>query len=264
MPDPSLLAVVDWPGLVLALAVVVVAAGAQAALGVGFGIVAAPVLAVVDPALVPGTVMVLGTLTALTVAVRERASFHFANVGYALAGRVLFSLLGGLTASLLPPRLFLLVFAALILAAVGLSLSGLRVAPTRRNLFLAGSASGFMGTLTAVGTPPLAIVYQYAPGAEVRANLSAFFAVGGFISILSLAGFGAFGLHDLALSLQLLPAMLVGYLLSPLLARHTDRGWMRPAMLALCVGAAALLTVKGVAGFVGEPRAAEVGLQEGG
>jgi surface polysaccharide O-acyltransferase-like enzyme len=66
------------------------------------------------------------------------------------------------------------------------------------------------------------------------------------------------------LSLQLLPAMLVGYLLSPLLARHTDRGWMRPAMLALCVGAAALLIVKGVSSFVGEPRAADVGLQEGG
>ena len=193
MPDLSLLAVLDWPSLLLAFVVVVVAAAAQAALGVGFGIVAAPVLAVVDPELVPGTVMVLGTLTALFVAVRERAAFQFANVGYALAGRVLFSLLGALTASLLSPQSFLLVFAALILAAVGLSLSGLRVEPTRRNLFLAGSASGFMGTLTAVGTPPLAIVYQYAPGAEVRANLSAFFAVGGFISILSLAGFGAFG-----------------------------------------------------------------------
>ena len=191
MPDLSLLAVLDWPSLLLAFVVVVVAAAAQAALGVGFGIVAAPVLAVIDPELVPGTVMVLGTLTALFVAVRERAAFQFANVGYALAGRVLFSLLGALTASLLSPQSFLLVFAALILAAVGLSLSGLRVEPTRRNLFLAGSASGFMGTLTAVGTPPLAIVYQYAPGAEVRANLSAFFAVGGFISILSLAGFGA-------------------------------------------------------------------------
>jgi uncharacterized membrane protein YfcA len=255
--DAFLLPAVDWPSFILAFTVILAAAVAQAALGIGFGVVAAPVLAVVDPALVPGTVMVLGTLTAFVVAVRERAAFHFANVGYALAGRVLFSLLGALTASLLSPELFLLVFAALILAAVGLSLSGLRVVPTRRNLFLAGSASGFMGTLTAVGTPPLAIVYQYAPGAEVRANLSAFFAVGGFISILSLAGFGAFGLNDLALSLQLLPAMVLGYLLSPLLARHTDRGWMRPAMLALCIGAAALLLVKGVAGLLDAPRAAE-------
>jgi uncharacterized membrane protein YfcA len=257
--DPALLALLagplDWSAYGVAFLVIVVAAVAQSALGIGFGIVAAPVLAVIDPALVPGTVMILGALTAFVVAVRERAGWSFANLGYALAGRVLFSLVGALVASLLPPRLFLLVFAGLILAAVALSLSGLRVAPSRRNLFLAGSASGFMGTLTAVGTPPLAIVYQYAPGAEVRATLSAFFAVGGLISILSLTAFGQLGLADLTLSLALLPAMLLGYLLSPLLARHTDRGWMRPAMLALCVGAAGLLLAEGVAGLAAEPQA---------
>jgi uncharacterized membrane protein YfcA len=256
--DPALLSLLagplDWSVYGVAFLVIVVAAIAQSALGIGFGIVAAPILAIIDPALVPGTVMILGALTAFVVAVRERAGWSFANLGYALVGRVLFSLVGALVASLLPPRLFLLVFAALILAAVALSLSGLRVAPSRRNLFLAGSASGFMGTLTAVGTPPLAIVYQYAPGPEVRATLSAFFAVGGLISILSLTAFGQLGLADLTLSLALLPAMLLGYLLSPLLARHTDRGWMRPAMLALCVGAAALLLVKGVAGLAAEPQ----------
>lgn len=258
--DPGLLALLDWrlglPVYAVAFAVIVVAAIAQSALGVGFGIVAAPVLAALDPVLVPGTVMILGTFTALVVALRERAGWRFGHLGYALVGRIGFSLLGALVASLLSPQLFLLVFAALILAAVALSLSGLRIAPTRRNLFLAGSASGFMGTITAVGTPPLAIVYQYAPGAEVRANLSAFFAVGGLISILSLAAFGELGLADLALSLALLPAMVLGYLLSPLLARRTDRGWMRPAMLALCIGAAGLLLVKGVAGFAAPTEAA--------
>ena len=257
--DPSLFDALglflDWPLYGLAFAVIVAAAIAQSALGVGFGVVAAPALAVVDPELVPGTVLILGTLTAFVVALRERAGWRFANLGPALAGRVLFSLVGAFVASLLSPRLFLLVFAALILTAVALSLSGLRVAPTRANLFLAGSASGLMGTITSVGTPPLAIVYQYTPGAEVRAALSAFFAVGGTISVLSLAAFGELGRGDVALSLTLLPAMLLGYLLSPLLARHTDRGWMRPAMLALCVAAAGLLLVKGVAGFAAPPPA---------
>lgn len=248
---PALVAIPDWTVLALASAVIVVAATAQAALGIGFGIVAAPVLAVIDPALVPGPVMALGTLVALIVALRERASVALAGLGPALAGRILFSLLGGLAAGALPAALFPLVFAALILAAVALSLSGLRVEPTRRNLFLAGSASGFMGTLTAVGTPPLAIVYQHAPGAEARASLSAFFAIGGAVSMLSLAAFGAFGRADLVLGLALAPAMLAGYALSPLLARRTDRGWMRPAMLALCVGAAAVLLADGAVEVLG-------------
>lgn len=249
----ALLAPLDWSVYGVAFLVIVVAAVAQSALGVGFGVVAAPVLAVIDPGLVPGTVMILGAFTAFVVALREPAGWRFASLGPALVGRVLFSLLGALVASLLSPRLFLLVFAALILGAVALSLSGLRIAPTRRNLFFAGSASGLMGTITSVGTPPLALVYQYAPGAEVRARLSAFFAVGGLISILSLAAFGELGRADVAFSLTLLPAMVLGYLLSPLLARHTDRGWMRPAMLALCVGAAGLLLVKGAAGYAAPP-----------
>lgn len=260
--DPGLLAALglqlDWTVYAVAFVVIVAAAVAQSALGVGFGVVAAPVLAVVDPELVPGAVMILGTLTALVVALRERAGWSIDNLGSALVGRVIFSILGGLVASLLSPRMFLLIFAALILLAVALSLSGLRIAPTQRNLFLAGSASGLMGTITSVGTPPLAIIYQYAPGAEVRARLSAFFAVGGLISILSLAAFGALGRADIAFSLTLLPAMLLGYLLSPLLARHTDRGWMRPAMLTLCVAAASLLLVKGVAGFAAGPPAAVI------
>jgi hypothetical protein len=247
------LSAVDWPVFAIAFLVVIAAAAAQSAIGIGFGIVAAPILAVVDPVLVPGAVLVLAVLTSLIVAVRDRANFSLGNLGYALAGRILFSVLGGLTASLLSPEAFLLVFGALILAAVGLSLTGLRVAPTRRNLFLAGCASGYMGTITSVGTPPMAIVYQYAPGAEVRANMSAFLTVGGFISILSLAGFGAFGIGDLLLSLKLIPAMLIGYWLSPFLQRYTDRGWMRPAMLGLCMAAAALLLARGAIGLLATP-----------
>ena len=260
--DPGHLAALvplDWSIYAFAFVVIVAAAVAQSALGVGFGVVAAPILAVIDPALVPGTVMILGSLTAAVVALREPIGWSGGSLGYAMLGRIIFSVIGGLVASLLSPRLFLLVFAGLILLAVALSLSGLRIVPTRRNLFLAGSASGLMGTITSVGTPPLALVYQHAPGAEVRARLSAFFAVGGLISILSLAAFGELGRADLVFSLTLLPAMLVGYLLSPLLARHTDRGWMRPAMLALCVAAASLLLVKGVADFATAPPGEAVG-----
>lgn len=256
MAGIDVLAGTDWPVFALAFVVIVAAAIAQSAIGVGFGIVAAPILAVLDPALVPGTVLVLAVGTSLIVAIRDRASFSIGNLGYALGGRVVFSLLGALVASLLSQRLFLLVFGALILAAVALSLSGLRIAPTRRNLFWAGCASGFMGTITSVGTPPMAIVYQYSPGAEVRANMSAFLVVGGLISILSLALFGAFHWNDLLLSAKLAPAMLIGYWLSPALQRHTDRGWMRPAMLGLCIAAAALLLAEGFGGSVEEPRPA--------
>jgi len=250
------LMVIDWTVFTVAFLVIILAAIAQGSIGVGFGIVSAPILAIVDPSLVPGPLLVLAVTTSAIVAVRDRRDFRLGNLAYALAGRLPASVLGGLTASLLSPRMFLLVFGSLILLAVLLSLSGLRFAPTKRSLFGAGLASGYMGTITSVGTPPMAIVYQHSPGAEVRANMSAFLVVGGLASILSLAVFGAFDWADLMLSLKLLPALLIGTLLSKPLSLYMDAGWMRPAMLVLCAAASALLLIRALSGDTGATEAA--------
>jgi hypothetical protein len=246
MTDLFSLSGIDPALYAFAFAVIVVAAIAQSTIGVGFGVVAAPILALLDPAMVPGPMLVLGVATSAMVMVRDRADIRFGNLTWALAGRILASLAGGLTASLLSTQGFLLLFATLILAAVGLSLSGWRLQANRRTLFWAGAASGYMGTITSVGTPPMAIVYQYAPGAEVRANLSAFLVAGGCASIASLALFGAFDLTELAFALKLVPALILGFWLSGPLKRVTDRGWMRPAMLVLCVAASVTLLARGL------------------
>lgn len=248
--------VIDWTVFTVAFLVIILAAIAQGSIGVGFGIVSAPILAIIDPSLVPGPLLVLAVTTSAIVAVRDRRDFRLGNLAYALAGRLPASLLGGLTASLLSPQMFLLVFGSLILIAVLLSLSGLRFAPTKRSLFGAGLASGYMGTITSVGTPPMAIVYQHSPGAEVRANMSAFLVVGGLASILSLAIFGAFDWGDLTISLKLLPALLIGAWLSKPLSRYMDAGWMRPAMLVLCAVASALLLIRALSGDTGVADAA--------
>lgn len=256
MIELSSLLVVDWTVFVIAFLVIIVAAMAQATIGVGFGIVSAPILAILDPSLVPGPLLVLAVTTSAIVAVRDRRDFQLGQLGYALAGRIPASLLGGLTASLLSPRMFLLLFGTLILLAVLLSLTGLRFAPTKRSLFGAGLASGYMGTITSVGTPPMAIVYQHSPGAEVRANMSAFLVAGGLASIVSLALFGEFDWSDLLLSLKLLPALVIGTMLSRPLTRFTDQGWMRPAMLLLCAAASALLLFRALSGDVEAAEAA--------
>ncbi|MEM7444989.1 MAG: sulfite exporter TauE/SafE family protein [Pseudomonadota bacterium] len=251
MTDLVAYLVVDWPVYLIAFTTVVVAAVAQASIGIGFGVVSAPILAILDPALVPGPLLILGVLTSLIVGIRHRQHFHLGKLGYALSGRVLASILGGLTASVLSPQLFLLVFASLMLAAVAISLSGLHFAPTPRSLFVAGAASGYMGTITSVGAPPMAIVYQHSPGGEIRANMSAFLVSGGTVSIIALAAFGAFGWSDIVLSLKLLPALLIGTWLSRPVARFFDTGWMRPGMLGLCVAASILLLWRALSGEFG-------------
>lgn len=247
MTSESVLLGLDLGVYAISFGVIIIAAIAQSSLGVGFGVVAAPVLALIDPAMLPGPLLVLAMLTSLMVVVRDRRDIRFGHLSYALVGRVLASIAGALTASLLGEREFMILFAVLILVAVALSLLGRRVEPTRGNLFLAGSASGYMGTITSVGTPPMALVYQYSPGAEVRANMSAFLSIGALVSIVSLMGFGAFDRTEMMFALTLIPALFIGFFLSGYVKSYTDNGWMRPAMLVLCVLASLTLLGKSFA-----------------
>lgn len=236
--------VVDWATFAMAFAVVVLAAVVQASAGLGFGVVAAPILAIIDPVMVPGPLLVLALGLSVLVAWRERAAIRYDELTAALAGRIPASFLAGLTVGLLPPQHFLLVFALMILVAVGLSLSGWKLATTRRNLFAAGAVSGYMGTITSVGAPPMGIVYQNTPGPHLRATMAAFFVVGAGISIVALAVFGAFGWSDLILSVKLIPAMVLGFAVSGFLVRIVDKGYARTAVLAVCTASAGILLVK--------------------
>jgi uncharacterized protein len=58
---------------------------------------------------------------------------------------------------------------------------------------LAGAASTYMGTITAVGGPPIALIYQNQKGPLVRANMSAFFLVASFFSLTALVTAGYLG-----------------------------------------------------------------------
>ncbi|MGF1626491.1 MAG: TSUP family transporter [Alphaproteobacteria bacterium] len=235
---------VDWTTFALAFAVILVAAVVQGAAGLGFGVVAAPVMAIIDPVLVPGPLLVLALFLSLLVAWRERTAIRYGELAAALAGRIPASFLAGLTVGLLPTEHFLLVFSLMILAAVALSLSGWRLAATRGNLIAAGAVSGYMGTITSVGAPPMGIIYQHVPGPHMRATMAAFFVVGAFISLVALAAFDAFGWKDLLLSLKLVPAMVIGFAISGFMVRIVDKGYARTAVLAVCTASAGVLLVK--------------------
>ena len=96
----------------------------------------------------------------------------------------------------LPTLSLSIFFAAMVLVAIGISMSGWWVRPSTSNFVAAGTASGVMGTTTAIGGPPITLVYQDASGRTLRGSLSAFFVVGSFISILTLAAFGEFDGDD--------------------------------------------------------------------
>jgi len=241
--------------LLIAMMAVFFAAIVQSTVGMGFGQVAAPVLLLVDPAFVPSAVIIMGGAVAVNgaargrhdVAARGRHDVAGREIGLALTGRVLGAIgAGQLLIVAADPETFSLVFAGLLLLAVGLSLTTWQVQLSPRNLLFAGTVSGFMGTITSVGAPPMGIVYQNAPGPHVRATLNAFFAIGTMISLAALAAHGWLGLGDVILALSLAPALAAGTWVSRFLTDFVDRRF-RPLVLIICSASALAIVVKTMA-----------------
>lgn len=232
--------------VVVALGAVVVGAWLQGSLGFGLGLVGAPVLVLLDARLVPGPLLAIGVILALLLALRERTSLDASGIRWAVVGRVPGSVLGALAVAALADRWLAGLFAMAVLFAVALSALGLSVAPTPRNLLIAGVASGAMGTATSVGGPPVALVYQRSGGPELRASLSAFMVFGATISLASLVAFGEFDRTDLGVSLLLVPGVLVGFGLSRWTKELLDRGYMRPAVLVFASASAVSILVRQV------------------
>lgn len=228
------------PDYLLSAAIVAVGACLQGASGIGFAMFASPILAILHPELVPGPMLMLGGLAALLSAMREFRQIDLSGLGYALAGRIPASFMAGAIIALLPSSGWSVLFAVLVLTAVGLSLLGWRVLPTPRNLFTAGVVSGLMGTITSIGAPPMAIVYQSAAAPQLRATIGAYFVFAAGFSLVALALVDRFGARDMLSAAGLIVPMVAGFLVSNRLIPLLDRGRLRIFVLASS-GAAALV-----------------------
>ena len=214
-------------GFAVIAVAIVLASCMQASIGFGMGMLAAPIVAAVDPGLIPGTLIMLATVVTLMVVVREREAIDFAGTGWALAGRVPGTVAGALLLVALPETALVYALAAVVLGGVALSSLGWQPEPHRRNLVLAGATSGLLATATSIGGPPMALVWQNSTGAQRRGTMSGFFLVGSVLSVALLALTGSVDHHTVMAFAVLLPASVVGYALSRWLNRHLDRSRQR-------------------------------------
>lgn len=237
----------DQPFLILAAFVIVTAASVvQSGLGMGFGLTASPLLALIDPHLVPVPTLIIGMATAAMGGWRERAAIIWPEVGIGLLGRVAGVATGAFVLSLLVDRkAFMLVFGIMVAIAVMLSLSGWRWAFSRFSLTAMGWLSGLMGTITSVGAPPLALIYQDRKPGEARPTLSAFFALGCAVSLIGLALSGWAHVSDLWLALAMVPPMLTGTWIARRIGDRLDARF-RPALMLVSGVAAVILIARGL------------------
>jgi uncharacterized protein len=228
--------------LLLAVAVVGAGSAMQASIGFGLALLTAPLLAWVDPRLVPGPLIIAVTVLLALTAHRERQAIDARGVGWILAGRVPGTVVGALALTGMTARALTVSLGLLVLIGVGISLLSLRVPRTPATLSFAGLVSGMMGTTAALGGPAVAILYQHERGPMVRATLATYFLIGAFMSLGALYLIGRLGRVELGLGVALLPGIVGGFLTSKGMGAWMDRGRTRTAVLLLS-GLAGLASV---------------------
>lgn len=224
---------------VLALALlactVAVAAFVQGSSGLGFALIVAPVTGILDPGLLP--VFVLATMIPLNAYVvwRERTSLDVRGASWIAAARLAATPAGLALLWLIPERgLGMFVGVATVLAAV-VSLAAPAFTPGRGAYIGAGVVTGLTETATGVGGPPLALVYQHRPPAELRSTVAACFLVGEVASLALLFATGEGSPADLGPAAALLPAIAAGAWLSRLVHHRLDARRMRLFVLVFAL-----------------------------
>jgi uncharacterized membrane protein YfcA len=175
---------------------------------------------------------------------RERHHVDRSGIAWAIGGRIPGTLFGTWVVARADGAVLTLMIGVVVLVAVALSLAGVRFSPTRRNLMLAGAASGFTGTSAGIGGPPMALTYQHGDPARIRSTLAVYFAIGLTISFVSLAIGGVIDHRQVQLGLLLVPASVLGTIAAPPFARRVPAGRVRLAVLLLCATSALILIVE--------------------
>lgn len=232
----------------VAVIFVVMTAGAvvQGAVGFGANLIAAPILVLIDPGLVPGPILVAGLALNVLMVLGEPEHDGLRSTGWALLGRVPGTVIGAAALVLLPAGRLEILFPVLILVGVGLSVGGLRLRRSAPTLIGAGTLSGFMATVVGIGGPPMALVYQHATGPVLRGALARFFTLGGALSVLSLVVVGRFDLAALGTSLLLVPGVVLGFAVSRRLNRYLDTRFTRLAVLGVSSASAVAALARAV------------------
>ncbi|MFC6575650.1 sulfite exporter TauE/SafE family protein [Planomonospora parontospora] len=220
---------------------VFVGAVVQGAVGFGLGLVAAPVIAMLEPSAMPGAIQVVNVTLPLFTILGEWRGVDWRGLGFAVLGRVPGSLLGGLVVVYVSTRMLGVLVGVMVLLAVALTAWAAAVPRNRATITGAGFVSGITGTATGIGGPPMALVYSGAKGPQIRATLAVFFLLSAAQSLVVLAALDRLPARSLVFGATLLPFLVAGFLASGPLRRYLDGGRIRTGIL--CVAALSALTL---------------------
>ncbi|MBA2772424.1 MAG: sulfite exporter TauE/SafE family protein [Nocardioidaceae bacterium] len=227
---------------------VLVGSAVQGLVGLGVGLVAAPVTALLAPELMPGLLLWLAAALPLVTLLRDHHDIDWRGLGWSVPGRVPGTVLGVAVVAWFSDRQLGVAVGLMVLVAVVLTFKTVRLPVNKVTLVAAGFVSGVTGTATSIGGPPMALLYQHREPRQIRSTLAVYFVFGAALSLIGLAVAGSLEVRELLLSLLLAPCLVVGSVVSVVLRRRLDPGTIRYGVLAVCGLSALVLLVRSVTG----------------
>ena len=224
--------------------IVIIGSIIQGSLSVGFALMVTPILIIIEPAFIPGPVMICRLFLSILIIIKEHRSIDFKDIKISIIGRIFGTLLAAFVILIISEELFGIIFGGFIFLAVIFSFNKSKLHPSKPLLLLAGFLSGLMGTITSIGGPPMGLVYQNKEGPIIRGTLSGFFLIGSIFSIIILAIIGKIKIYELQLFFIIIPPLMVGFFLSFFTSKLLDKGYIRYAILIVCTISASAVIIK--------------------
>jgi uncharacterized protein len=237
---------VSWQVITLIGLTATIGAYVQAVIGLGIGLVTAPVVALLDPSLVPVLPLWLALLIAGLNLADEHEHVDWRSTAWAVPARVPGTFVGAWLVASFTEQQIGLVLALMVLVAVVLTVHTVTVPLNPGSLATAGFLAGATGTATSIGGPPMALLYQRERPEVVRATLSVFFFVGVMLSLAGLAISGSLDRSASLIALALAPTVLVGYIAGRWSRGSVDGEVFRVAVLVVCTVSALALLIRSV------------------
>lgn len=233
----------------LGIGITAVAALLHGTIGFGFGLVSVSVLALIDPRLAPNPQLIIGLPLAVVMALREREAIDRRGLRFIFLGALPGTALGTWIVRVGDKRTLDMVIGGAVLLAVALLARGHTVRRSRGMLTAGGFASSAMGLISAIGGPPLALLYRDGGGPMMRATIAAFFAAGGLAAIGARAAVGALAWADLWRAVALVPGLAFGLWLSRYTMARAEGAPLRVGVLLVAAVAGGALVLR--AAFTG-------------
>ena len=228
--------------------IIFIGATVQGVIGFGLGTISTPIMALLKPDLVPVVVLCLAFIIACSTLHRAWAETDWKMVLYSNLARLPGTFLAVWALAVLSTNSLQIFIGCSVIFTMALSSLGWTPKVNVANTLIAGGLSGFLGTSTSIGGPPMALLMKTFNPAKARGTLAATFVFGSIVSMVTLAVGGQVTTYQLKYAVLYLPLAILGLVAANYFNRFVDRRLLNRIVVIVSIGASLVLIAQSLVG----------------